>query len=247
MNGLFLQSVAVTTNTSSLPTTNIPQRVANSDAARILSSISASLSILGTVAIIVTYFLWKEIQTNSRLILVYISIADFFTAAGNLFSLFYTVDLKNLEDPTCVVQSFVTTTSCLCSFFWTTYLGLYLFLTVARRQTRIADNLMLVFHITAWGIPLAIVTTALLEHKLGDDLDYVTGGWCWINGNVPDRVFWMLVTGKAWELGSYLLITVLFVVVKCHIQSEVSLSVCVGLSVCLSVCCMPGGGGGTSG
>lgn len=206
---------------STINMTNYPPTVATSDAVRILSSISASLSIVGTIAIIATYFLWKEIQTNSRLILVYISIADFFTAAGNLVTIFDTKGLKNPRDTKCVIQSYITTTSCLCSFFWTTYLGLYLFLTVARKQLRMADNLMLVFHITAWGIPLAIVTTALVEHKLGDDFDYVTAGWCWINNEARNKTFWMLITGKAWEIGSYFLITILFIIVKCHIRSEV--------------------------
>lgn len=206
-----------------LPSTLPPSsHIANNDAAKVLSTLSASLSIVGTIVIIATYFIWKEIQTNSRLILVCISIADFFTAAGSLITRFDTRGLTNVKDTTCVIQSYITTTSCLCSFFWTTYLGLYLFLTVARKQLRVTDNLMLVFHITAWGIPLGIVTTALIEHKLGDDLDYVTSGWCWINNTIRDKTFWMLITGKAWEIASYFLITILYITVKCHIRSEVS-------------------------
>ena len=87
---------------------------------------------------------------------------------------------------------------------------------------------MLVFHITSWGIPLAIVTTALAKDKLGNDKDFTTGGWCWIDISANDKLLWMLITGKAWEVAAYILIAILFFTIKYHIRSEVSvLCVCV--------------------
>lgn len=218
MDELFSIAKPTTSAAAVGTTTNLPEEVANSDLSQILSAISASLSIVGSVALISSYFAWKEIQTTSRKILVFISFSDLFTAAGNMFSI---LNPTSLSKELCEAQSFITTTSTLCSFFWTTYLGLYLFLSVGRRHFRLAENLMLVFHITSWGIPLAIVTTALVEHKLGSDKDFVTGGWCWINSNANDKLFWMLITGKAWEIAAYTLIAVLFSTIKCHIRREI--------------------------
>ena len=205
---------------ATLRATSIPEHVTSSNAFIALSAISSFLSICGSVAIIITYFLWREIQSTSRKILVCISICDFITASGNVMTILRPHLTRS--DELCMGQSFVTTTSTLCSFFWTSYLGLYLFLSFVRRHFRLAENLLLIFHITAWGIPISIVITALVKGKLGYSQDFLTGGWCWIDRGARNSLFWMLITGKAWEVGAYIIISVFFVVVKCHIKKEAS-------------------------
>lgn len=187
-----------------------------------ISSISSSLSILGTIFIFITYLAWRESRTSSRRILVYISIADFFTAFGNMFSV-----VHDREQPLiCKIQSFVTTTSSLWSFFWTTFMAVFLFFTVARKQPSLAERLLCGFHICAWGIPVLITGLALSRGMLGDDHDHFTAGWCWIKytGDRDDRLMWMWFTGKAWEIATYCLIMIFYGALKWHIHTDVSIS-----------------------
>ena len=64
-------TTAHTITTSTTP--NPVQKTYN----RVIFTVVSSLSAFGSVAIIVTYFIWHDLQTTTRRILVYISIGDF--------------------------------------------------------------------------------------------------------------------------------------------------------------------------
>lgn len=198
-------------------TTQSFEKEANASTNRILSTISGSLSILGSSFIIVTYFLWKDLRSTSRRILGYISFADFCLAASALEGLW------NSDNRPCKAQSFVTTTASLWSFFWTTFLAVFLYMIVVKKKRREAEIIFKVFHVFGWGIPLVIVGIALGEDKLGNDLDKVTPGWCWINSRstFKDKIFWMLITGKAWEISSCILCFLFFIFLILHIRKKV--------------------------
>lgn len=193
---------------------------ANASTNRILTTISGSLSILGTSFIIVTYFLWKDLRSTSRIIIGYISFADFCLAASAVEGVWHSK--MTSSDHLCVAQSFVTTTASLWSFFWTTFLGVFLYMVVVKKKQREAKIMFKVFHVFGWGIPLVIVGIALGLNKLGNDLDRVTSGWCWIKSNENDKFFWMLITGKAWEISSYILCFLFYLLLKLHIRKKVS-------------------------
>lgn len=194
---------------------------ANSVVNRVLTTVSASLSILGTSLIIITFIAWKDLRSTSRKILVFISIGDFFIAGGNLWGVW----LARNDHTTipCKAQSFVTTCASLWSFFWTTFLSIFMYTAVARRQAEKADKMLRYFHIFGWGIPLIITGIAFGENKLGNDYDFYSAGWCWISGNLTTREkqIWMLLTGKAWEMAAYVLISTFFWGLKYHIRKEV--------------------------
>jgi G protein-coupled receptor 157 len=84
-----------------------------------------SLSILGTLIIILTYFVWPDIRSTSRQLLVFLSIADMVTATGNSLGA-----ITHPQGIGCTIQSAFTTTSSLWSFFWTACIALYIFLSV---------------------------------------------------------------------------------------------------------------------
>ena len=50
-----------------------------------ITIVSSSLSMIGCALIIITYILWRDIRTMARAIVVFLAIADFFTAAGYFF------------------------------------------------------------------------------------------------------------------------------------------------------------------
>lgn len=190
----------------------------------ILTTITSVLSLFGTVFIVISFFMWKDIRTTSRRILVYISIADFFTCVATIAAVtnFW---LSGSENPqVCLVQSVIGTLSVLCSFFWTVSMAVYLYISVCMKKSRLAERLMYVFHVCSWGIPLLIVTLAASLHKLGDNGSKVSAGWCWVNINLnwSDQVFWMLLAGKLWEIIASVVIAVLYALLKQNMKKEVT-------------------------
>lgn len=188
----------------------------------ILTTITSVLSLFGTVFIVISFFMWKDIRTTSRRILVYISIADFFTCVATIAAVtnFW---LSGSENPqVCLVQSVIGTLSVLCSFFWTVSMAVYLYISVCMKKSRLAERLMYVFHVCSWGIPLLIVTLAASLHKLGDNGSKVSAGWCWVNINLnwSDQVFWMLLAGKLWEIIASVVIAVLYALLKQNMKKE---------------------------
>lgn len=76
------------------------------------------------------------------------------------------------------------------------------------------------FH--SWGVPLAITIAAVALKKIGYDASNVSVGWCWVNLDAEDRVLWMLLTGKVWEILAYVTLPVLYILIKRHINRAVS-------------------------
>ena len=180
----------------------------------IVTTISTSLSIVGCIIIFIAHNQWKDARSSSRNILLYITIADLFTAMGYLFG------LQSGWQGACVFQSFVTTASSMMSFFWTSCMALYLYVVLIKVDNELAKRIVFSFHCISWPFPLLMTLTALLAHKLGHGCD--TAGWCWIkeenchstnsNSTAPEYedVIWMLMTGKLWEILSYIIIIVIY-------------------------------------
>ncbi|ELK28029.1 Putative G-protein coupled receptor 157, partial [Myotis davidii] len=70
----------------------------------------------------------------------------------------------------------------------------------------------------SWGVPLAITVAAVILKKIGYDASDVSVGWCWIDLEAKDRVLWMLLTGKLWELLAYVMLPVLYLLIRKHIN-----------------------------
>ena len=202
------------------PTTQGFEGEANANVNRILTTISASLSLLGTSFIIGTFIAWKDFRSTSRRILVYISISDFFIAGGHLFGVWQARD----DSSVCRSQSFVTTCASLWSFFWTTFLAIFMYTVVVKKQANKAMTMLKFYHIIGWGVPLIITGTALGLKKLGNDNDLYSAGWCWIDSRLSksDKYLWMLISGKAWEVIAFFVSSTFYLMLKYHIHKEVS-------------------------
>ncbi|CAH3149440.1 unnamed protein product, partial [Porites evermanni] len=195
---------------------------ANSLRNRVVITISATLSLLSTTVICITYIAWKDYQSNSRKILVYISVADFLLAASCLFGMWR--PHHDRGDIICKIQACVTGCGYLWSLLWTTFLAVYMFTTVAKKQRRKAEVMLKGFHVFGWGIPLIIVGTALGLNKLGKNKDALTSGWCWIDSSLErdDLLLWLWLIGISWDVAAYILVSLFFVMLKCHIRDQIS-------------------------
>ena len=188
----------------------------------VIFTLVSSLSAFGSVAIIVTYFLWRDLQTTTRRILVYISIGDFFATYPSLV-IFWTRQYEH-NNFSCKLQSFVTSTAIMWSFFWTTSLAIYLYVALVRKRHDISEKLMLIFHVVNWGLPTILAGAALYEGQLGTTDSKSTAGWCWIrieSGKNCKAVIWMLISGKFWEIISYFINGALYYCIIRTIKKEV--------------------------
>ena len=202
----------------------------------VVTIISSCFSILGSLLIIVTFIAFREIRTIGRAILVFLAVADFFTAAGYIFGsgvfLKYHPNFLNYSNLTtsyiylCKAQSFITTAFPISSFLWTTNLAVYLFVAIVLRKLQWAKRMLIVFHITAWGIPLLICIPALATNWLGPAQSRSSASWCWVSYDPKrsDKLFHFMefICGKFWEIMAYFVALLLCGIVKYTIFKRVS-------------------------
>lgn len=187
-----------------------------------LSTTAASLSIAGTLAIFAAFWMWPDLRTNSRRMIVFISVGDFLVAVANIVGLWGIYPGHGIG---CQIQAAVGVLAIIPSFFWTVYLSLYFYLIICRRISLEWEKRVLrLFHVTAWGIPLTIAVMSFALRGVGYAANVCSSGWCWISHDQAwwKMVLWMCVTGKAWEIIAYITISIFYVLVKTHIRKQVS-------------------------
>ncbi|XP_004596184.2 G-protein coupled receptor 157 [Ochotona princeps] len=183
---------------------------------RVVVLLSCALSALGSGLLVATHALWPDLRSRARRLLLFLSLADLLSAV----SYFYGV-LQNFAGPSwdCVLQGALSTFANTSSFFWTVAVALYLYLSIVHgAHASRPDHLFWTFHVVSWGVPLAITVAAVTLKKIGYDASDVSVGWCWIDLQAEDRVLWMLLTGKLWEMLAYVTLPLLYLLVRKHIS-----------------------------
>lgn len=208
-----------------IPTNKTAKNWANGLANTVVLCISSFLSVIGCLVIILTYKHYKEIRTASRHIIVCIAVADLINALSNVSGMLI-VPTASGKDIPCVTQSFIGSTSILCSFLWTVALALFLYLTIVVENQHLAKKLICPwFHLICWLLPLSINMLALHLGKLGNSTDADTAGWCWIclveSKYRSDAILWMFIDGKAIELLTYITVLILYTTTKYHLRKKI--------------------------
>ena len=162
------------------------QSIANGLTNQILLALSAGLSVLGCVLILITYICYSEIRTVSRHIVVCISIGDLLVTSSNCLAIAISPEVNSIvsefDNVSCTLQSFVGTTAVLWSFLWTMVLAFYLYIDLVKGAQAFGKKLIWPWaHLFCWLIPLGINLAGLFLHKLGNSADRNTAGWCWIS------------------------------------------------------------------
>lgn len=219
------ESMANITASSSCNTTTLPR-----DYTVYLTMVSSCFSMIGSILIIATFIIWRDIRTVARAIVVFLAIADFFTAAGYLFGSLVSYFNErghysyHWYKVLCETQSFITTAFPISSFLWTSHLAIYLYVAIVHSNPTLAKKLLVIFHITGWGIPLAICLPALLTGHLGISNDESSVNWCFVSFNPDNRTelkqqlveyySFELLCGKFWEITTYFVAFILYIAVK---------------------------------
>jgi hypothetical protein len=191
---------------------------------------SSSLSIVGSILIFLTYFVLKGIRNVAQKIITLLALADFFTAMGYLIADWnFLTNSHSLQhcavfDQVCKVQSFVTSTSSLCSFGWTCALALHFYLLLSGMKAKNSLSTLLVWqNVVLWIAPLLIVLPLLIADKLGYST-YATANWCFIKGQSVSReeIVLILIGGKLWEILSYIFVIIVYTLTTMKFNQQVS-------------------------
>uniref|UniRef100_A0A8D0LCG0 G-protein coupled receptors family 2 profile 2 domain-containing protein n=1 Tax=Sphenodon punctatus TaxID=8508 RepID=A0A8D0LCG0_SPHPU len=181
---------------------------------RIIVLVSCVPSFLGSTLLACTHSLWPELRTRPRQLLLYLSLADLVSAVSYFYGVLRDFDSASWD---CNLQGAMSTFSNTSSFFWTMAIAIYLYITIVRGSPT-GTGLLCFFHLVSWGIPFGITVAAVVLNKIGYDASNVSVGWCWINLEAEDRVLWMLLTGKLWEIMAYVILPILYILIKKHIN-----------------------------
>jgi len=188
--------------------------------------VTCCLSIIGSLFIIVSFFLSREFRkSQSRKLLVLLSFCDMITAVAYL--LYRTPRGTNdaYYVPTiCKAQSFVNIFANQASFFWTAFISLFLFLS-RKTGVKTASKYIPIFHIISWGWPIISAVLVAVNNVWGPDFDS-TAYWCWISEEVPGgkKWLWHLVAGKAVEWSSCAFVTIMYIFVFIDLRKNMDQS-----------------------
>lgn len=199
-----------------------------------VSLVSSSLSCLGSILIVLTYCLLKDMRSGAQAVITLLAIADFFTAFGYIMGgVNFLVNFKDekidYDCPTftiiCEIQSFITTWSTMSSYCWNCILAFYFFLVVGYGNQKLANRLIPLYNVVAWIGPLLIVFPLLIVNKLGY-APYVASNWCYIKdmdysktiSSKIDTIVYILIAGKFWEIICYVIILVLYIWIKISVN-----------------------------
>ena len=189
---------------------------------------SCSLSCAGSILIFVAYFALKGIRNMAQKIITLLALADFFTALGYLVADWNF--LQNSRDQkscavfkeVCKVQSFVTSTSSICSFGWSCALALHFYLLLSRKKRKSLSCLLVWENVFFWIFPLTITLPLLISDRLGYS-GYATSNWCFIKdlNGTREEIVLILVGGKLWEIISYLFVMLLYTLTMIRFNKQV--------------------------
>jgi len=176
--------------------------------------ITCTLSILGSMFIILSFALFKDFQNSqSRRLLVILSICDLMTAVAYLMRLGPMTDDEQKDrsaQTLCHVQSAINIYANQASFFWTDFIALFVLLS-RKYGMRQASRLIPFFHVISWGWPLISVALVGAFGAWGYDSGAATADWCWIGGG--QSFYWHIIGGKGVEWISYIVVTIIYIFV----------------------------------
>ena len=201
---------------------------------------TCTLSILGSLLIIITYLLFRELRTSVRLILLHLSIMDMGIALSNMigaavnFDKYYYMNNNSITvwleprshiQALCKTQAFFAMYSTYGSVFWTNCLAVYLYIAVVRcsaKKKRVA--IWSILYGFGYGMPLILSLWLLLTGKLGPT-PFGSGGWCSMINIDPltgQKNYFIDSFGyDMWIYLTFILVPVLYIGTRGHIYLEV--------------------------
>lgn len=155
---------------------NDPPYAGHADAIRWIAGIGASLSLAGSLVIILSTLLFRDFSRSIAWRLIF-----FLSFADGIASLAYIIHMTTLDryDFVCLVEAFLMNTFELSSVLWSSAICAHLLIgSLLGSRRRIVSRMEPVYHIVAWMLPLLWTGILLTQGRLGR-----ASNWCWL---VPD-------------------------------------------------------------
>lgn len=212
---------------------------------QIVCGIVCVLSILGSLAIIITYALVKEVRSKTRELLVHISLMDIMYTMANFVGLMipYRKHLHDDDNSTnynnedhrtyqdiCEVQAFFAIYGTIGSVLWTLGLAVYLYYRIVSRDPTITKRLLMVLYVICYVMPLYVSLWLLLDHHMGYSHNALSGaGWCSLNDKtvtkgheIYNKSLVEFMTYDIWIWLGIIVLVPLYLVIHVHIRQQVS-------------------------
>lgn len=187
-------------------------------------------SILGSSFIIITFFIYRDIQTRARQILLMISISDFFNAWSYFFGQSWSLHNMNFsgcyvgkpqyEIWFCVGQATLNVFFTLSCYAFTILLSFHILFLLCGRNIFKKKFVFFLAVVFGWGIPFVITLVGLLPGWLGPGRS-VTVGTCFIRnfGNssssyTKDTLIELFI-GRIWDIFTFVVITLVYTIAVC--------------------------------
>eukprot|EP01083_Nonionella_stella_P059464 155547_1 len=173
----------------------------------VLTSISCTLSIFGSLLILGTYYHYQQIRKPARSLLFWLSVTDLGTALSYGMAVIQCGGHCNCLLATREIYTLLGIFFPVSSFLWTDCIALYIY-AATYQKTWIAprERLFCIFHIICWGLPaatcisIAVLRAMQIQYSITLTLGGSNaGGWCWIQQWQYD-----LLGGKVIEIFSYI-------------------------------------------
>lgn len=206
---------------------------------RSVVGVTCLLSMAGSILIIFSYLVFRDLRTKARLILVHLSIGDFGVALANLFGAVFHFDRHYNHSITlepkpvnylCQGQAFVAHFSTISSVLWTIILAVFMY-TFITKMSKLSTNANKAFnkymsfsYLFCYGVALYITLWMLLTSRLGF-APYESSGWCAIiERNHHGEDYIAAVFGyDLWIVLTFILIIVIYISLHVFIKQEVRL------------------------
>lgn len=201
---------------------------------RIVVGLFCSLSIIGSLLIILSYICFKKRRTRAREILVHISLMDLGVALSNIvglvvyFDQYYyprPEDVPVYIDNLCQTQAFFAAYTTLSSVYWTIALMAYLYFLILHSRTKHALYFLRFCYVFCYGFPLVVALWLVLSGRLGYS-PYDSSGWCSLisidpsNGKI--NVFVTVFGNDLWIYLAIFLIPLFYISIRFFIATKVS-------------------------
>ena len=201
---------------------------------QVVSYVVCTLSALGSLLIVLSYFCFKTLRSKTRLLLVNISIMDFGVGCSNLVGIAVGYERHivnvNATDPVldsgaerlCLAQAFFADWCTHASIIWTILLSVYIYLLITHSESLFTKYALTAFYPIGYGLPLILSLWFLNTGRLGYT-PYNFAGWCSIVGDSASEVYVTFIGYDLWIYLTFILVPVLSLSVHCNIREKVGL------------------------
>ena len=187
-------------------------------------------SLFGSSFIIVTFFLYRDLQTRARQFLLMISISDFFNAGAyffgqtwSMFNLNYSscyVGKPQYEIWSCVTQATFNNFFTLSCYSFTILLSLHVLFLLAGNNLFKKKVVFIFTVLLGWLVPLLITSVGFLPGWFGPGIS-VTVGTCFIrnfgdnSSAIRKDTLIELFVGKIWDVVTFVIISFVYFIALC--------------------------------